>query len=178
MANIDGPKYTGDLVIDLTDVKEALVDLPPKALQGARAEKEGLAGVLGELAVAIPNHGNDAEIHPAVYQRILADTTLIAKLRGYEATLEKLLEVCRETRGMKENNREDDISAIADKVEEKADRGKKPGLRAPFEKTLRYRSQLADKAADTRKKNEQAKAEAAKKDAAAPSDGGQAPPVA
>ena len=178
MANIDGPKYTGTLALDLTDVKDELVDLPPRALQGARAEKEGLAGVLDELATAIPNHGNDAEIHPSVYQRILADTAVIAKLRAHEAALEKLLEVCRETLGMKENNREDDISAIAAKAEEKADKGKNPGLRAIFEKTIRYKSQLADKAAGTRRKNEQAKTEAAKKEPVAPSDGGQAPPVA
>lgn len=177
MANIDGPKYTGTLLIDLSDVKDDLVDLPPNALKGARTEKDGLPVVLGELAAAMPNHGDEAEIHPSIYQRVLTDTAIIAKLRAHEAALEKALEVVRETRGKKENNREDDLSAIAIKVEEKAEKGKNPGLRAIFEKTIAYKSQHADKALETRRKNEQAKAEAAKKEQAPQGDGGQAPPV-
>jgi len=162
MATIDGPRYTGTLLIDLTALQDEIVDLPPGALQGARAEKEGLKWVLEELATAMPNHGEEAEIHPAVYQRVLHATAAITTLRDDEITLVKLLEVCRETRGKLENNREDDLSTIGSKAEDMADKGKKPGLRAHFEKTIKYKSLIADKAAETRRKNEDAKDEAAK----------------
>jgi hypothetical protein len=85
-----------------------------------------------EFADAMPNHGEEADIHPCIYQRVLDATANIATLRAREITLEKALEVCRETRGKKENNREDDISAIATKAETQVDKGKKPQeTRAP-----------------------------------------------
>jgi hypothetical protein len=156
MARIQGPAYTGTLTSDLTDIKEILVDLAPGALLGARGEQEGLTEVLVELASAIPNHGDEAEVHPAVYTRIVEATTNIAKLREKEMVLEKQLEVVRETRAQCVNNREDDIGAIAAKAEEMAQRNKKPALLAHFEKTIHYRSQAGLKALATRKKNEAA----------------------
>jgi hypothetical protein len=131
-----------------------IVDLPPGGLIGARGEQEGIAGVLAELAQAIPNYGDEAEIHLAVYPRIVQATANITKLREKELLLEKLLEVVRETRAQWVNNREDDIGVIAAKAEETAKRGKKPALLAHFEKTIAYRSQAGLKALATRKKNE------------------------
>ena len=72
-----------------------------------------------------------------------------------------VFEVVRESRGRLENNREDDISTIGTQAEEKATKGKKPEFAAHFQQTIEYRSQIADKAAATRKKNEAAEAEAA-----------------
>ena len=157
MATIDGPKYTGKIVIDLSDVQDELVNLAPGALKGARAEKEGIDKVLAELAMAMPTAGAVAEVHPAIYQRVLDETAAIEKLRKHEIDLEAALEACRETRGKKENNREDDLSRIANQVEEKAARGRNTDLLADFEETLKYKSLFADKAAKTRRKNEEAK---------------------
>jgi hypothetical protein len=162
MANIDGPKYLGALVIDLTDVKDELVDLQPGDLRGARGPQEGIDEVFTELANAIPKYGDEAELHPAVYKRVVEATTTIAKLRAHEIALMKALEVCRESLGRLENNREDDLSAIGTKAENMATKGKKPELGAHFEKTIKYKAQIAEKAAETRKKNEEAKAEEAK----------------
>lgn len=161
MATIHGPKFTGTVLIDLPPLKDKLINLPARALQGARAEKEGINEVLLELATAIPAHGDEAEIHPVVYQRVLDQTADIEMLRDREFELEQALQACRETRAQKENNREDDISAIATMVEEKASRGRNPGLRVHFDKTIEYKSRFAEKSAATRKKNEEAK-EAAK----------------
>ena len=180
MAKIDGPKYTGPVVIDLTVVKDHLVDLPPGGLKGARGPKPGLNDVLAELAHAMPNYATAAEIHPAVYQRVVAHTAAIADLRAKELELEKSLEVCRETRGMLENNREEDISSIATTVENKVQKGNDPGLGAHFEKTVNYKSAYAAKAADTRRQNDEAKAaeaKAAEEAAKAKAGGGQTPPV-
>lgn len=174
MANIDGPKYTGSTLIDLSPFKDDLRDLVPGALKGARGVKDGIDAVLAELATAMPAHGDEAEIHPAVYQRVLDMTAKIDALRAKEIELDKAKEVCRETRGMLENNREEDLSTIGTKAEEKADKGKKPGLLAHFERTIEYKARIADKAAQTRRKNEEAKKaeEEAKK-----APGGGAPPT-
>lgn len=155
MARIQGPAYTGQLTSDLSDVKEILVDIPPGGLKGARGEQSGIADALGELAHAMPTYGDDAEIHPALYTRVVEATTNIEKLRAKEMLLEKQLEVVRETRTQWVNNREDDIAVIGAKAEETAYRQKKPELLAHFEKTIQYRSQIADKAIATRKKNQE-----------------------
>jgi hypothetical protein len=166
MAKMEGPPYTGSLVVELTELKADLVDLAPGVLKGARAEQEGFPEVKQELDHAIPLYGDAAEIHPAIHKRIVTQTEVIEKLRVKEAELFKLLEIVRESRGRLENNREDDISAIGTKAEEMAAKGKKPELLAHFEKTIRYKSQIAEKALETRKKNEEAKAAAEKTKAA------------
>lgn len=152
MALIQGPAYTGPLTIDLTDIKDVLVDLPPGALQGVRYDQPGITEVLVELNHALPQYGDAAEVHGAFHARIAQASSHIDKLTQYEITLQKQLEVVRETRAQLINNREYDISAVAAKVTESATRQKKPELMAYFEKTLHYRSQAAFKALATRKK--------------------------
>lgn len=160
MAMIDGPKYAGPLTFDLSDVKDDLVDLPPGATKGARAEQAGMDKVVEELAKAMPTAGDAADVPPQAYQRFLQHTALLAKLRAHEIALEKALEVCRETRAKIENNREDDISTIAQAAQSAAARKKDPGIAAPFEATIRYNSQIAEKGARTRRKNAEAKTDA------------------
>lgn len=155
MALIQGPAYTGLLSNDLGNVKNVLVDLPPGALHGVRGEQPGIAGVLVELAHALPQYGDAAEVHGAFHSRIMQASMDIDKLKEHELVLEKQLEVVRETRAQLTNNREYDIGAVAAKVVESATRQKKPELMAHFEKTLHYRSQFALKAVATRKKNAQ-----------------------
>jgi hypothetical protein len=180
MAVIDGPKYLGPVTFDLNDVKDALVDLPPGGMKGARGEQEGLDEVLTELATAVPGHGEAADVPTTVYQRIVDKTALLGKLRTHEAALEKALEVCKETRVKTENDREDDIGVIAKAVTDAAKRTKDSGVAAPFELTVKYNAQIADKAAQTRRKNAEAKADAAKEPAApqgASGQGGPPPPA-
>jgi len=88
-------------------------------------------------------------------------TDEIKALRQYEGVLAKLLEVTRESIWQKINNRKYDISELGAKALAKATCGRKPELLAHFEQTIEYRSQIAEKAAATRRKNE-ADTEAAK----------------
>jgi hypothetical protein len=177
LATVDGPKYTGSITLDLTDVKDDLVDLPPGAMKGIRTEHGGIDKVIAELAAAMPAHGDAANIPALVYQRFVKRTTLLGLLRGHEVDLEKALEVVRETRAKTENDREDDLSIMVGAAQDTARRAKDPGLVAPFEETIKYNGQVADKAAATRKKNAELKAEAAKNAAATPKpSGGQTPP--
>jgi hypothetical protein len=157
MAHIQGPAYTGQLSCDLTNVKDELVDLAPGALIGAQVEQNGIAAVLAELARVMPSHGEEAEVRSAVYDRVADATVTLDKLSIHEMALEKMLEVVRETRGLVMNNREHDLRVIAARVLDTATRQDKPELLALFEKTITYRSQIAQKAVATRKKKSQAK---------------------
>lgn len=68
--------------------------------------------------------------------------------RGFAACrAEKVLEVLKESEALYEHERENTISQMADAVRSTAKRESNPGLLAPFEKLLRYNSQIADKAA-------------------------------
>jgi len=153
MARIEGPKYSGPYVIDLTPLQDDLYDLPPTGMQGARGVQPNIEGVLEELATAIPKYGNDLEIHPDVYTRILAATARIPELTKAVTQLEKALEVAKESLVRVVNNREEDISEVGAKASDKGTRGKKGDLLVHFERTIKYRSQIAEKAAKTRKKN-------------------------
>jgi hypothetical protein len=160
MAKIDGPKYLGALKVDLTAMADDMQDIAPGGLKGARPEKEGLQDVLLELAQAIPAHGDAAEIHPSVYQRVLHANKGIAFLTESVLLQAKLLEVSRESLARLVNNREEDLSSIAKSAEDKGEKGNQPEMLAHFEKTINYKSQFADKAVETRQKNEAAKTEA------------------
>ena len=166
MATVNGPKYMGPVVIDLSKYQNDLIDLPPGAMRGIRAEQAGIDAVLSELATAIPAHGDAADISPQVYKRVVERTALIEELHAKEIELDKLQEVVRETRAKLENDREDDLGLIAQAAQKASERKKDPGVAAPFAETIRYNSQIAEKGVQTRKKNEAAKADAAKADAA------------
>jgi hypothetical protein len=176
MATIDGPKYTGPLTIDLSNVQDALVDIPPGGLKGARAEQPGMDEVIKRLADAVPKHGDDADIPPKVYERFVERTDLLAKLREHELSLAKALEVCTETRTKLENDREDDVTALSKAVRGAAK--KNPGIVAPFEALLAYNAQIAEKAVHTKQKKAKAEAEA-EADAGVDTDSkGDSPPPA
>jgi len=162
MAKVDGPKYMGPVTVDLSKLQDKLIDLAPGAMKGVRAEQEGFADVEKELAASIPAHGEAADIPPHVYQRLLERTALLVQLREKELELNKLVEILEETRVKTENDREDDISIIAKAAQKAAERQRDPGVAAPFEATIRYNSQIAEKGLQTRRKNAEAKAEAVK----------------
>lgn len=158
MAMINGPKYPGPHVVDLTDVQDDLVDLPPGALKGARAEKDGFGQMMDGLGTAVAAHGEEVGITPGMYQSVVDDTERLEKLRAHEARLEKTLEVCKETRAKVENNREEGIGRMAAAVQRSTKSAKDAGVMAPFEKLIAYNSQVAEKAAHTRRKNAEEKA--------------------
>jgi hypothetical protein len=176
MAYIEGPKFTGTVAVDLTAQQDDLVDVEPGGLAGARGADEALLKkVLTEYATAVPNHGDEAEIHPAVYKRIVDAGPKIAALEVAIVQLEKLLEVARESLTRLINNREEDISAIASQAEKKAEKLKRPDLLAHFEHGIGYKSRNADKGVETRRRNEEEKKQAAASAAPATAAGGAQP---
>lgn len=73
----------------------------------------------------------------------------------------KQVEVLRESRAFYIDARQNDISLMVDAMRSRAQRRKDTSLLVPFEPVIKYAGQIGEKAAQTRKKNEQAKADAA-----------------
>ncbi|UQA61820.1 hypothetical protein [Polyangium aurulentum] len=152
-------KYTGPALIDAQPIKDKLVDVKGGDLQGYKREKPGIAEVLEELASAIPSHGDAAGIHPNTYQQIVEATEVLAQIRALKPAAAKLLEILNESEVYYEDLREGQIIRIAKSAIDTARLENKPSLLANFEKTMKYRSQYGEKAAATRRKNEEAKGE-------------------
>src|SRR5262249_46786600 len=109
MSKVTGTAYSGPIVIDFSDVEDDLTDLEPGARQRLRTEQEGIDGSLAELAKTVPVLGDKAGISPAVYQRVVAATDTIAKLRAHKEVLAKALEVVTESEAKFVHDRENDL---------------------------------------------------------------------
>lgn len=158
--------YTGPAVLELTEVMPILADIPKGRMSALRREKDGIAEVLHELSVAVPAFGEVAGVAPN-YAEIVESTSRLEKLRLLRSRLAKALEVVDESEAVEEHKRETNIACIVDLVRSTA-RRKDASIAAPFEKTLKYHAQFADKAWKTRRRNAkeaaaQAKAEKAEK---------------
>lgn len=164
--------YTGPDTLEFKEVTPFLVDVKEGGTKGCRREKEGIGEVLYELAVAMPKLGDAAGISQAVYAEIVEGTSRIEKLRALRGQLEKALEVVEETEAVEEHKRESNIAIVADTVKMTA-RRKDESVLAPFEKTLNYHAQFAEKAWKTRRRNKKEAAEQAKQ--AAPAKQAEAP---
>ena len=142
--------YTGPVKVDATAVAPILIDLPPGAKRGLRTAGAGIAGVLTELAAAMPTNGAAAGVSAAVYAAMVTNSTSIAELTALLAVAAKLAEVLDETMALLDDQREQQLSQIADAIRSTAKRTKNAGIEAPFQKTLAYKAATADKAVKTR----------------------------
>ncbi len=150
--------YTGPVKVDASAVSAILINLPPGARKGLRTAGPGIAAVLAELAVSEPADGAAAGISPAVYASMVANSTNIALLTALGETCSKLSEVITDTLAILSDQREQQLSQIADSVDSTAKRTKSAGIKAPFAKTLAYKAAIALKAAKTRKEKKAAAA--------------------
>jgi hypothetical protein len=144
--------YTGPLIVDATAFKDDLVDYAPGAQVGLKHEKPGIDDVLKELAAAKNGALADAGIAPDVVTRIETRTTKLKEIRDRKLDAKKLYEGLSETEAHLENAREGDIAVVA-RGAQTAAQHLDAGTAAQFEATLKYYSQIADKAVATRKKN-------------------------
>jgi hypothetical protein len=158
MANDACAPYTGPDLIDVSKIRSKLVDLANGNLQGFQREKPGIDAVLDELSKAIPQYGDTLGIQPAILQQIVDKTAILAQIRALEHDVRKLAEILAESELFYEDAREADISRIGGFVDATIRHGD-PSVQAAFNQTLKYRSQYADKAVATRRKNKQAEAE-------------------
>lgn len=148
--------YNGPLVIDVTSLGEAIVDLAPGAMVGMKREKPNFDEALTELKNAKSGAIADAGIALETITRIETRTAKLAELRTKRAEAEKLVEVLNETEVGLENAREGDIALVVKAVQTAAQHID-PGVVASFEATMHYYSQNAVKAVATRRKNAEIK---------------------
>jgi hypothetical protein len=160
MANESFQPYSGPTTIDLQAIASILIDLHPGAMKSLRSEKEGIIEVINELSQNVPTIGAKAGISPEIYAEFVAANDNLTKIRAVRAVVSKLAEVLEESEAYYEHLRENSVSIISDSVRSAAHR-KGDAIKASFEKTLKYNSQYADKAAKTRRKNAKAGAAAA-----------------
>ena len=150
--------YTGPLSFDVTPVAAILVDLPPGDLRGMRRQQAGMSDVIAELSDSVPALGASAGVAEDVYQRFVESSNKVEQVRRYRLGLAKLVEVLIESEALYEDQCEQALSQIVDAVKSTAKRSRNQGIRAPFEKSIRYTQQAAEKGLKTRKKNAAEKA--------------------
>ena len=153
MSNVPGEPYNGPFFVDLNHLRGILVDLPRGGTRHLRREQPGMDAVIQELKNEVPRRGAEAGIPESAYRRFLECTSHLEKIREVKGWLEKMLEVVKESEARYEHERENSVSQIADAVRSTARREGKSGILAPFEKLLRYNSQLAEKAWKSRRQN-------------------------
>jgi peptidoglycan hydrolase CwlO-like protein len=148
--------------IDLNPLKPFLVDLPPGATRGMRTEQEGWDDVVHEIVTSQAKYGDRAGITATDFQRFVALNDQYAQVEAQLPVLEKAEEILTESLAHVDSQRHKLITIFADAVEDHAStEGGDPTLLTAYEKTIAYRGIIADKAAKTRKKNEEAKHQAA-----------------
>jgi hypothetical protein len=150
--------YNGALKVDATAVAPLLVDLPKGARKGLRRSGPGIDEVAIELAAFMPVAGAAAGIPQALYDTFAKQHADVTQLEQIAMPLLKLAEVLTETLALAQDAREQALSKIADDIRSTAKRDRNDGIKAPFQKTLAYKSQAAEKGVKTRAQKKAAKA--------------------
>jgi hypothetical protein len=145
--------YTCPGAIDLSKIQDKLRKLETDDKQGYCREKPGLLAVIDELPDAIAKYSEPAKIHMGIYLGFLEKTEIINNIRAIKPVVAKLHEALEESELFYEDAREADIARIAKDVLDAV--AQCPDILAAFEDTLKYRSQYAEKAVATRRKNEE-----------------------
>jgi hypothetical protein len=153
MADAFEPVAVGALSIDCSFLASFAVDLPPGARRGLRVAQEGFGDVVNEIAANQAKHGEEAGITKADLDTFTTANERIAQIDAFLPAARKLVELLEETRAALDDQRQRQISAIADAVEGRAKAHKSGHLLAKYEKTRAYRSAVGIKAAKTRRRN-------------------------
>ncbi len=151
--------YIGAHTLDMSSLQGKLVDIEEGGMQGFRGDMAGFQPMALGLAEAMPLHGAAAGIPQDVYDHFVLCNETVATIDGLLAVANKQVEVLKESRAFYVDARQNDIGLMVDAMRSRAQRRKDTSLLVPFEKLIKYHRQVGDKAAQTRKKNEQAKAD-------------------
>jgi hypothetical protein len=145
-------RYNGPLILDVTSLKDDIVDLAPRSMMGLKREKPNFDAAQSELVKAKTGALDKVGIAGSVVDRIVTRTDKLTAIRLRKDIAMKLVEVLEETEAYLEDMREGDIAVVAKAVQTAAKHIDRSVL-ASFEAMLSYYSQNADKAATTRRKN-------------------------
>lgn len=172
MPKVANPPPDDVLTIDLTKLKSFLVDLPDGAMRGMRTEQEGWDEVVLEIANNQAVYGEAAGITAADFKQFTDYNDQYQQIMAELPRLKKAVEILTESAANTDDRRQRLATVFANSAEDRAKATGNGALMTAYEKTRAYRSAIADKAAKTRKKNEEKKAE----DVAKSANGG-TPPV-
>ena len=169
--------YIGPHTLDLAPLQGKLVDIEEGGMQGLRPDLPGFQPMALSLAESMPLHGAAAGIAQDIHDHFVMCNQTVEMIDERLAVATKQLEVLRESRAYYVDARQNDIGLMVDAMRSRAQRRKDPSLLVPFETVIKYHGQTGEKANQTRKKNEQAKAEADAQGPATPPDAPPAPPA-
>jgi hypothetical protein len=161
MAFVPRTAFKGKLLLDLTAHKEVLQELPRGAKKRLKRTQKGYDEVESELSTALPQHAEALGLAGSVLQSIQDCSVTIKDLKEIKKDLAKANAVVDQTIALYEDQREAKVAMVAETVTSASDR-LDPSVAGAFTKTVKYRSQIADKAVATRRKNAEAKAKAQK----------------
>jgi hypothetical protein len=164
--------YTGSHTLDLAALQGKLVDIEEGGMQGLRTDLPGFQSMALFLAEAMPINGAAAGIPQDVYDHFVMCGETIETIDDRIAIAIKQVEVLKESRAFYVDARQNDVALMVDAIRSRAQRRKDFSLLVPFEPVIKYNGQIGNKAVQTRKKNEQAKA-----DLQAPADPPADPPA-
>ena len=153
--------YTGPHMLDCSILQGRLVDIEAGGMRGLRTDMDGFTFVVLELAQGVPVAGAAAGVPQDVYDHFVMCNETVVSIDERLAIARKQVEVLEESRAFYIDARQNDISMMVDSMRSRAQRRKDRTVLLPFERTLDYARQLADKAVKTRRQNaEQAEADA------------------
>lgn len=150
----DDPKVPtlDELRLDITDLSY-LVDLPPGGMQGLRTEKDDYPKAHKEIVDNQASHGVKAGITAEDVAVIVESTERIEQIDDRMQLALKMVEVLRETRAKEVDRREKKVSTVSKKILLHAKDSGSDEVLAKYDNTLDYYSQLAKKAAKSRREN-------------------------
>lgn len=149
----------GDLLIDATPLKGALVDLPDGGTKGLSREKEGCEVVMDEINTNHAEYGVRAGITDNDLVSLNEYHQKIEAIDRYLPAAEKLVELLRESRAIYEDKRERQIKLIVSSVESRSAQSKDVELLGRYGRTREYYSRHGKKSAQTRLKNSKEESE-------------------
>jgi hypothetical protein len=158
----------GEIHIDASSCGAYVVDLPPGGMSNLLSDHEGIDLVVGEIVANQPTWGDAAGVTAGDFNDLATANARIAEIDVYLPAARKLVELLTETRASQVEAREKVVRSIARSVDVRARKAGNEGLLGKYEKTRAYRSEIALKAAKTRKKAAEEKAAGSSNGAPAP----------
>jgi hypothetical protein len=152
MANKPVQPYAGPTAVDVTPMGSILVDVPQGVMPRLRRQQAGIDEVITEVDESVPAFATQVGLSQDIHVRFQACNNNLQQIRAARAVVDRLAEALEDSEAKYEDDRETIIGQIVDSVKSAA-RRIDISLLGPFEKTIAYNSQIAVRAAKTRRKN-------------------------
>jgi hypothetical protein len=169
--------FAGKTLIDAQPVRNALCNIAPGSRRKLKRTRDGVAYVIAELRSALVTHGALLGLSAAeIVQRLDSHAQNVKDLRSLLGDVAELHAAIEQSLAVEEDALEAEIAAVAVTVKRHGTR-RDPAVKVPFEKTLDYHGQSAQKGVATRRKNQEEQSGKLRKGKAKKRNAGGAPPM-